>query len=59
MTRTFIVLQDCWRWALRDKDGSILEHSEHAFETRELALENLTLRRDEFPDAGVEVREHP
>ena len=58
VTRDFVVVRDCWRWALGDESGVIV-HSESAFPTKEEAVADLEAsqaRRDN-PDVEITVRE--
>lgn len=53
----FIVVQDCWRWTLLDKDGRFLGGSDHAFESREQAFEDLKNAQVRVDHPGLPVVE--
>lgn len=57
MTR-FVVVQDCWRWALVNEAGELVAHSDNSFDIPEAAVEDLeqSQARKDNPDTEVAVK---
>lgn len=57
----YVVIQDCWRWVRQDDSGKVVEFSDHAYPTHEVASEDLEQSTDRaaHKDAEVEVRHNP